>query len=345
MAAGLTVLVVIIAACSPGGGGSADCHVGVAWATFQEERYGTRDEPGIQGVLEAAGAQYTGNGADNNADTQASNIEALLAADIDVLVLNSVDPVSVLTSMQAALDEGIPVIAYDRELESTEALFMTHDNVGVGRMIAEAVTAAMPEGNYAIIKGQEGETNPEFLREGMAEVIDPLIAAGDITIVGEEYTDQWKPENAKTNMENILTANDNDVQAVLAENDGMAGGAISALDDQGLAGEVAVGGQDGDIPAINRVALGTQVVSVLKDATELGQAAGEAALELCEDPDIANVTGAVATETTGGLDGYAILLDPLPITRDNLQDALDLEWLTEEELCQDVPSGTVDECP
>jgi D-xylose transport system substrate-binding protein len=222
---------------------------------------------------------------------------------------------------------------------------MTHDNVGVGRMIAEAVTAAQPTGNYAIIKGQEGQTNPEFLREGMQEVLEPLITAGDITIVGEEYTDEWLPDNAQENMENILTANDNDVQAVLAQNDGMAGGAIAALDDQGLAGEVAVGGQDGDIQAINRVALGTQVVSVLKDATELGQAAGEAALELCEDPDIANVTGAVATTTTGGLDGYAVLLDPLPITRDNLQAALDLEWLTEEELCQDVPSGTVDECP
>jgi D-xylose transport system substrate-binding protein len=86
-------------------------------------------------------------------------------------------------------------------------------------------------------------------------------------------------------------------------------------------------------------------VSVLKDATELGQAAGRAALELCEDPDIANVTDAVETETTGGLPGYAVLLDPLPITRDNLQAALDLDWLTEEELCQDVPSGTVDECP
>jgi D-xylose transport system substrate-binding protein len=348
MAAGLTVLVVIIAACSPGGGGesgSADCHVGVAWATFQEERYGLRDEPGIQGVLEEAGAQYTGNGADNNADTQASNIEALLAADIDVLVLNSVDPVSVIPSLEAALDEGIPVIAYDRELESSDALFMTHDNVGVGRMIAEAVTAAQPTGNYAIIKGQEGQTNPEFLREGMAEVIDPLIDAGDITIVGELYTDEWLPDNAKTNMENILSDNDNDVQAVLAQNDGMAGGAIEALDDQGLAGEVAVGGQDGDVAAINRVALGTQVVSVLKDATELGQAAGRAALELCEDPDIANVTDAVETETTGGLPGYAVLLDPLPITRDNLQAALDLDWLTEEELCQDVPSGTVDECP
>jgi D-xylose transport system substrate-binding protein len=345
MAVAFAVVAIVVAACQPSGGASSDCHVGVAWATFQEERYGLRDEPGIKGVLEEAGAQYTGNAADNNPDTQASNIEALLAADIDVLVLNSVDPVSVIPSMQAALDEGIPVIAYDRELESSDALFMTHDNVGVGRMIAQAVTEAQPTGNYAIIKGQQGETNPEFLREGMEEVIGPLIAAGDITIVGEEYTDDWLPDNAQTNMENILTANDNDVQAVLAENDGMAGGAIAALDDQGLAGEVAVGGQDGDKQALNRVALGTQIVSVLKDATELGQAAGEAALELCADPDIANVTGAEARTTTEGLDGYGLLLDPLPITRDNLQDALDLDWLTEDELCQDVPSGTVDVCP
>ncbi|MEK6192523.1 MAG: substrate-binding domain-containing protein [Chloroflexota bacterium] len=356
-AAGLAVLAIILAACQASASGSpdasaggsqaatGDCHVGVAWATFQEERYGLRDEPGIQGVLEAAGAQYTGNDAANSNETQASNVEALLAAEIDVLVLNSVDPEAILPSLQAAIDAGIPVIAYDRELESEAALFMTHDNVGVGRMIAEAVTAAQPTGNYVIIKGQEGQTNPLFLREGMAEVIDPLIAAGDITIVGEEYTDEWLPDNAKTNMENMLTANDNDIQAVLAQNDGMAGGAIAALAEQGLDGEVAVGGQDGDVAAINRVALGTQIVSVLKDATELGQAAGEAALELCENPDISQVTGAVAGTSTGGLDTYSLLLDPLPITRDNLQDALDLDWLTEEELCADVPSGTVDVCP
>jgi len=356
-AAGLTVLAMILAACQPSasespdasaGGSQAatgDCHVGVAWATFQEERYGLRDEPGIQGVLEAAGAEYTANDAANSNETQASNVEALLAAGIDVLVLNSVDPEAILPSLQAAIDAGIPVIAYDRELESEAALFMTHDNVGVGRMIAEAVTAAQPTGNYAIIKGQEGQTNPLFLREGMAEILDPLIAAGDITIVGEEYTDEWLPDNAKTNMENMLTANNNDIQAVLAQNDGMAGGAIAALAEQGLDGEVAVGGQDGDVAAINRVALGTQIVSVLKDATELGQAAGEAALELCENPDISQVTGAVAGTSTGGLDTYSLLLDPLPITRDNLQAALDLNWLTEEELCADVPAGTVDVCP
>jgi D-xylose transport system substrate-binding protein len=350
--AALAVLAIILAACGPSGGGdgsgaAGDCHVGVAWATFQEERYGLRDKPGIEAALEAAGAQLTDNDAANSAETQASNVEALLDAGIDVLILNSAEPESSLQSVEAAVDAGIPVIAYDRELESADALFMTHDNVGVGRMIAEAVTAAQPTGNYAIIKGQEGQTNPLFLREGFEEVIAPLIASGDITIPdgAEVYTDEWLPDNAQDNMETILTANDNDIQAVLAQNDGMAGGAIAALAAQGLDGEVAVGGQDGDKAAINRVALGTQVVSVLKDATELGMAAGEAALQLCEDSDISAVEGAVESTTVGGIEGYAVLLDPLPITRDNLQAALDLDWLTEEELCADVPSGTVDVCP
>lgn len=361
-ATGLAVLAIILAACQPSASGSAeesagasaggsqaasDCHVGVAWATFQEERYGLRDLPGIEGALEAVGATLTDNDAANSNETQVSNVEALLAAGIDVLIMNSVDPEAILPAVQTAIDEGIPVIAYDRELELPEALFMTHDNVGVGRMIAEAVTAAQPTGNYAIIKGQEGQTNPEFLRDGMEEVIAPLIAAGDITIPdgAEVYTDEWLPDNAQDNMETILTDNDNNIQAVLAQNDGMAGGAIAALTEQGLAGEVAVGGQDGDIAAINRVALGTQVVSVLKDAEVLGAAAGAAALALCDDPDISHVAGAVQTTSTGGLDTYSILLDPLPITQDNLQDALDLGWLTEEELCQGVESGTVDVCP
>jgi D-xylose transport system substrate-binding protein len=92
------------------------------------------------------------------------------------------------------------------------------------------------------------------------------------------------------------------------------------------------------------VALGTQVVSVWKDATELGTAAGEAALELCEDPDISKVTGATASKTTGGLDSYALLLNPVPITKDNLQVVLDAEWITKADLCKDVTPGAVAGC-
>ena len=111
-------------------------------------------------------------------------------------------------------------------------------------------------------------------------------------------------------MEQFLTANDNDVQAVLSENDSMAGGVVAALEAQGLAGQVPVGGQDGDLPALNRVALGTQTVSVWKDSRLLGEAAGEAALQLCADPDIAAVEGTATFSSPGGNELTSILLRP-----------------------------------
>ena len=108
--------------------------------------------------------------------------------------------------------------------------------------------------------------------------------SGDIKIVGETYTDNWDPAKAQTEMEQFLTAANNDVHAVLSENDGMAGGVVAALEAQGLAGKVPVSGQDGDQAALNRVALGTQTVDVWKDARELGKAAGEAAVAAVQGP-------------------------------------------------------------
>jgi D-xylose transport system substrate-binding protein len=366
-AAALSVVAMVFAACGQGGTASkapttgpvatpaattpaataaGSCHVGVAWATFQEERYGLRDEPGLKTAVEAGGGKYTGNDAKLSPETQAANVESLIAAGVNVIVINAQDPVAILPSVQKAIDAGIPVIAYDRELENAKALFLTHDNVEVGRMIARAVTAAAPEGNYAIIKGELGQTNPLFLREGMEEIIAPLIASGAITIPpgAEVNTPGWKPENAQAEMEQILTANDNDIQAVLSQNDGMAGGAIAALTAQGLAGKVIIGGQDGDKQALNRVALGTQIVSVWKDATDLGKKAGEAALQLCKDPDITKVSGATPSKTVGGLDSTALLLAPVPITKDNLQVVLDANWITKDELCLGVTPGSVAGC-
>jgi D-xylose transport system substrate-binding protein len=253
-----------------------------------------------------------------------------------------VNPQTVLPSLQDALDAGIPVIAYDRELESDKVLFLTHNNVLVGHMIADEVTKVQPTGNYVIIKGDETQTNPIFLRNGMEEILKPKVDAGDITIVAEEFTDDWTAENAQTEMENILTAHP-DIQAVLSENDNMATGVTAALGGN-ADGKVKIGGQDGDPVALNRVALGTQVVSVWKDATELGDAAGKAALELCKDPDISKVTGAVKSKTTGGLDSYSELLNPVPITKDNLQVVLDAKWITKADLCKDVTPGSVNGC-
>jgi D-xylose transport system substrate-binding protein len=335
------------AASAPGSAAAAACHVGVSWPTFQEERYGLRDEPGIKAALTAGGATYTGNDAKLSPETQAANVEALIAANVDVLVVDAQDPNAILPSVQKAVDAGIPVIAYDRELENAKALFMTHDSVEVGRMIAREVTKAQPTGNYAIIKGDKTQTNPLFLSQGFTEILKPFLDSGAIKIPtgAEQNTDGWKPENAQAEMDQILTANKNDIQAVLSQNDGMATGAVAALKAQGLEGKVKIGGQDADKAALNRVALGTQVVSVWKDATELGTAAGKAALQLCQDPDISKVTGAVASKTTGGLATSAVLLKPVPITKDNLQTILDAKWLKVEELCKGVAAGSVTGCP
>ena len=112
----------------------------------------------------------------------------------------------------------------------------------------------MPKGNYVIIKGNKADANADFLRSGMDKIIADPVAKGDIKIVGETYTDNWDPAKAQTEMEQFLTANNNDVQAVLSENDGMAAGVVAALQAQSLAGKVPVSGQDGDQAALNRVA-------------------------------------------------------------------------------------------
>ena len=178
-------------------------------------------------------------------------------------------------------DEGIPVIAYDRLIESPNVLYITFDNVGVGRMMAKSILAAKPAGNYAFIKGDKGDPNADFLFSGISEVLKPAMDAGKIKNV-MSYTDGWKPDNAQKNMEQILTKNNNKVDAVVSENDGMAGGVVAALGAQGMAGSVPVSGQDGDHAAINRIALGTQTVSIWKDARDLGKISGEAAVALAD---------------------------------------------------------------
>jgi D-xylose transport system substrate-binding protein len=137
-------------------------------------------------------------------------------------------------------------------------------------------------------------------------------------------------------MENCLTSADNDIDAVLAENDGMAGGVVAALQAQGLAGKVPVSGQDGDQAALNRVALGTQTVSVWKDARLLGEAAGRAAIQLCKDPDISKVQLTQTFKSPGGNDMTSIFLTPLPVKKDNLNAVVDAGWITKDALCQGV---------
>jgi D-xylose transport system substrate-binding protein len=314
-----------------------DITVGVSWSNFQEERWQT-DEAAIVAALEAAGAEYISADAQSSAAQQLSNIESLIAQGVDALIILAQDAAAIGPAVQMAADEGIPVIAYDRLIEDDRAFYLTFDNVEVGRMQARAVLEAAPSGRYVMIKGSPTDPNADFLRGGQQEILQAAIDAGEIEIVGEAYTDGWLPANAQRNMEQILTATDNGVDAVVASNDGTAGGVVAALTAQGMEG-IPVSGQDGDHAALNRVALGTQTVSVWKDARDLGRAAGEIAVALASGTAMADIEGAQSWTSPGGTTMTSMFLAPVPITRDNLSVVVDAGWIDLETLCQGVTDG------
>ena len=319
--------------------------IAVSWKTYQEERWKT-DEAAIRAVVEAAGDKLVTTDAQLSAQKQAADIESLISQKVDVIMVVAYDADAILPSFKAASDAGVKMLSYDVLVEDPNALYVTFDNVGVGRLMAKTMLEkGKAEGNFAFIKGDKGDPNATFLFQGQMEVLKENIDAGKIKNVCETFTDGWKPDNSQKNMEQCLTSTGNKVDAVMSENDGMASGVVAALDAQGLAGSVPVTGQDGDKAALNRVALGTQLVSVWKDSRALGKVAAEAAVAIAEGKDPASLEG--VGKFSGGAKGVevnAILLAPNPITKDNLNDVIDAGWISKEEACAGVKAGTVPAC-
>jgi len=371
MAASLGIIALVLAGCTggdpgaTGGDGEGDCTVAVSWNNFQQPRWAAKDKPNIQETVEAGGGTYTDADANLDTEQQLTDIETFINQGADVLILLAQDNQAVLPGVEAAKAAGIPIIAYDRLIEDPELLYITFDNVGVGRAEAEAMFEEVPEGTYVLIKGDPGDPNASiFLPAGWDEAgLQDKVDAGEITIFDDQFTDAWDTETAQNNMEAIIdAANAEDVQidAVLAENDSTALGVVAALQNKNY-DTIPVSGQDGDTANLQNVAKGLQYVDVWKDANELGKVAGAAALQLCEGTAMADITlpdglitEAVAPEagltaaafTTPGPDGEpdtgdeneitSFILQPQPITAENLDLIIDSGWLTQEELCEGV---------
>lgn len=321
-------------------GAFAQVTVGVSWSNFQEERWKT-DEAAIKTQLEKLGAKYISADAAGSPEKQLADIDGLMAKGAKVLIVLAMDKDAILPAVNKAAKQKVPVIAYDRLIEAPGVFYITFDNKEVGRMQARAVFQAKPKGNYVMIKGSPTDPNANFLREGQQEIIEAAVKKGDIKIVGEEYTEGWKPEVAQKNMEQILTRNGGKVDAVVASNDGTAGGVVAALSSKGLKG-VPVSGQDGDFAALNRVAMGTQTVSVWKDARDLGKQAASAAVNLGAGKKVDG-----ATSWNGGEKKIALqarFLKPVPITRDNLDVVLTAGWIKKDELCRGVTGNVAAAC-
>lgn len=322
------------------------CKVGFALDNYEPERYSQIDGPPLEQVLDREGAVNTLADARANAETQASEIDAFVAAGTDVIIVKpTYEPGGVPAAVKRATDAGIPVISYDMFIESPNVLHVAFDWVDVGRMEARAILAARPTGNYVIIMGDASSAYPDMLRRGIREVLLPALDTGAIRIVGESYTPNWDPSKAESEMDALLQKNANRIDAVVVEDDGMAAGVIKSLTDAGLAGQVAVSGATGfggfqSRFNFNALARGVQTVDVWQDYRQLGRTAAEAAVELCRNRDIAKVSGTTRITTPGGLQLAAILLTSQPITQANLGVILDTGWIKKDELCQDVNPAT-----
>jgi D-xylose transport system substrate-binding protein len=350
-------------ASAPGSAAAGACTVGVSWNNFQQPRWAAHDEPNLKETVEAGGGKYISADANLSAEQQLTDVDTLISQGANVLVLLAQDNKAVLPALQKAKDAGVPVIAYDRLIEDPSILYITFDNVLVGKAEAEAVLAKVPEGNYVLIKGDPGDPNAAtFLPQGWDEAgLKAAVDGGKITILNGPdgtFTDAWKTEKAQSNMEAIIdkaVADGTKIDAILAENDSTALGVVGALTAKSY-GFPPLSGQDGDPANLNNVALGKQYVDVFKNANELGKTAGAAALELCKgtamegltlpdgliDPTVAPVDGlsAKAFTTPNGTSVQSFILQPTPLTADNLQVAIDAGQITKEDLCKGVDAAT-----
>jgi len=256
--------------------------IGFSMATVKEERW-QRDHDAFEAHCNAIGVEPVITVADNNPARQANDVDNLLTQGIDVLVIAPQDATQAASMVDKAKAQGIPVISYDRLINSDKIdLYISHQVPVIGTKIAEYALAHAPKGNYVMVYGASTDNNAHIMKKSEMDVLQPAVDRGDIKIVAEQFIPDWKKELAQNFAENALTQNGDNIQAFVVSNDGMAGGVIQALSARGLAGKVIVTGQDAQIDALQNIAEGKQSMTVYKPIIPLANQAVDAAVKLAK---------------------------------------------------------------
>jgi D-xylose transport system substrate-binding protein len=254
--------------------------IGFSIDDLRVERW-TRDRDYFTQAAEQLGAKVYVQSADASEQRQIAQIENLISRGVDVLVIVPYNATVLNNAIREAKKAKIKVLSYDRLILNADVdAYISFDNKAVGEMQAQSLVQVRPKGSYYLLGGAPTDNNAKILREGQMKVLQPLVDKGDIKIVGKQWVKDWSQSEAMAIIENALTANANKIDAVVASNDGTAGGAIQALASQKLAGKVAVSGQDADLAAVRRVAAGTQTMTVYKPLKEIAASAAKLAIQL-----------------------------------------------------------------
>ncbi len=295
-----------------------DLTIGMSIDDLRLERW-QKDRDIFVKKAEELGAKVFVQSANGDATAQISQIENMINRNVDVLVIIPFNGEVLGNIIAEAKREGIKVLAYDRLINNADLdFYVSFDNEKVGELQAQSIVEKVPEGKYFLMGGSPVDNNAKLFRKGQMKVLQPLIDSGKIKVVGDQWVDSWLAEKALQIMENALTANKNNIDAVVASNDATAGGAIQALSAQGLAGKVAISGQDADLAGIKRIVEGTQTMTVYKPITKLADKAAEIAVQLGKD----GKPEANAQLNNGLKEVPAYLLDPIAVTKDNIEETI-----------------------
>ncbi|QEH48562.1 D-xylose ABC transporter substrate-binding protein [Aggregatibacter actinomycetemcomitans] len=310
----LLSLATALALCSAAGF-AKDLKIGMSIDDLRLERW-QKDSSIFVKKAEALGAKVYVQSANGDDSAQISQIENMINKNIDVLVIIPHNGEVLSNVIAEAKKEGIKVLAYDRLINNADLdFYVSFDNEKVGELQAQSVIEKKPEGNYFLMGGSPVDNNAKLFRKGQMKVLQPLIDNGKIKVVGDQWVDSWLPEKALQIMENALTANKNNIDAVVASNDATAGGAIQALSAQGLSGKVAISGQDADLAAIKRIVEGTQTMTVYKPIALLADKEAEISVALAKDEKPQS-----NAELNNGLKNVpSYLLEPIVVDKNNIE--------------------------
>jgi D-xylose transport system substrate-binding protein len=293
---------------------SGKIRIGLSMDTLKEERW-QKDRDIFVKRAEELGAEVLVQAADGKDETQVKQAESLLTQGIDVLVVIPHNGEVSATIVEAAKKRNVPVISYDRLIKNSDVdLYISFDNEKVGSMQAQYLVDKAPKGNYILIGGAPTDNNAQMFRSGQMKVLQPLIDKGDIKIVADQWARDWLAEEALKHTENALTMNKDNVVAVVASNDGTAGGVVQALNTKKLSGKVFVSGQDADLAALQRIVEGTQSMTVYKPVAILANKAAEAAVALAKKEKVESSSKV----NNGKIDVPSILLEPISVDKSNL---------------------------
>lgn len=257
--------------------------------------------------------------ADYDASLQAKQVENLISQGIDVLIIAPLDSVAASSLVEKAKSVGIKVISYDGLVYNSDIdLYISFDGTKVGELQGKYLTQNVPKGNYIIMSGDPNDDTSKLYKDGAMDYIKPFVNIGSIKIVTDKAITNWDPQNAYTIVKDSLLANDNKINAILAPNDPTAGGAIKALEEVGLAGAIAITGQEATPAAIRRIIDGTQSMTVLKDTRQLAKAAIDSAIKLANKEYLTFN----ATINNGKMNVPAIILTPITVNRYNIADTI-----------------------